>query len=87
MRDIIELLHRYQQSVLYRAHLVLVVVLGAYMLWLALQEWKIRNRAYQFKQQSASKKKSVEKYNQETEEATSEEVKKLRQSEEYRRYL
>lgn len=68
-------------------HLVLVIVMGAYMLGLALQEWRVRSRAYQFKQQSASKKKSVESYNQETEENTAEEVRKLRQSEDYRRYL
>ena len=87
MQEIIELLYQYQQSKAYTVHLVLVIVMGAYMLWMALQEWRVRNKAYQFKQQSANKKMSVEKYNQETEENTADEVRKLRQSEEYRRYL
>ena len=49
MEDIIEQLYRYKQSLLYQIHLVLVIVLWVYMLALAMQEWKVRNRAYQFK--------------------------------------
>lgn len=49
MQDIIELLYQYQQSKLYKVHLVLVIILGAYMLALALQEWRVRNKAYRFK--------------------------------------
>lgn len=83
----LEAVYDYRLSYLYTLHLALVVALGLVLIYLSVREWHYRRRAYSYDAVRGHEVKSSSAWSQETDHHTAEEVRKLRESEEYRNYL